>query len=97
MDISFTGLSSAADRLELSLPHRAAPVDDRPLSVFPDPDPDGVHHATTLGGPVPRLLIHMQAGQTVGAVVAVIAAAASGVTSQPHTLQVKLSRQGCVL
>ena len=49
-------------------------MDDRPLSVFPDPDPDGVHHATTLGGQDHSLLIHMQAGQTVGAVVAVIAA-----------------------
>ena len=51
-------------------------MDDRPLSVFPDPDPDGVHHATTLGGPVPRLLIHMQAGQAVRTVIPVVAARA---------------------
>ena len=47
-----------------------------PLTVFADPDTDGVHNAAAVGGTVARLIVHMQAGQAVRTVIPVVAARA---------------------
>lgn len=52
----------------------SATVDNRPLSVIPDPDADGVHLAVAGGGAVTGLIVNVNAGQAVGAVISVIAA-----------------------
>ena len=68
IDMSFMGLSSAAVRLEL----RA--VDDRPLAAPAYPDRHRLHDAAAVGSPVAGLDVYVQAGEAVGAVVAVVAA-----------------------
>ena len=49
-------------------------MDERPLAALAHPHADGLHNSAAFGGAVPRLLVHVEAGQAVGAVVAVIAA-----------------------
>ena len=71
----------------------SAAMNHCPLTVFADPDTDGVHDAAAVGGTVARLIVHMQAGQ--GFLWSLPAPA--GTTGRPHTLQVKLSSQACVL
>lgn len=61
---------------ELAAP--AAPVNHRPLLFFPHPHPDGVHDAAAVCGAVSRLLVHVEAAQAVGAVVAVVAPRGGG-------------------
>lgn len=51
-----------------------AAVDDRPLAAPAYPDRHRLHDATAVGGPVAGLDIYVQAGEAVGAVVAVVAA-----------------------
>ena len=70
--ISSMGLSSAATRLEWSTPQMLAAVDDGPLAALADPDGHRLHGAAAVGGPVPRLVIQVDAGKAVGAVVAVL-------------------------
>ena len=48
-------------------------VDDGPLTAFPHPYRHRLHGAAALGGPVTGLIVQMDAGQAVGAVVAVVA------------------------
>ena len=70
----FHGVVVSGDPVGIQLAAPAAPVDDGPLAALPDPHTDGVHKAAAVSGPVAGLLVHMKAGQTVGAVVAVGAA-----------------------
>ena len=51
-----------------------AAVDDGPFAAPADPDGHRLHNAAAVRRPVPRLHVHVETGQAVGAVVAVIAA-----------------------
>lgn len=51
----------------------SAAMNHCPLTVFADPDTDGVHNAAAVGGTVARLIVHMQAGQAVRTVIPVVA------------------------
>ena len=54
--------------------HAADPaaVDDGPLAAFPHPDGHGLHGAAAVGGPVAGLVIQMDTGEAVGAVIPVL-------------------------
>ena len=90
-DISFMGLSSAAVRLELSLPHRR----HRWMTAHSPP----LRTQTPMGSIIPpqsearspgsssTWRLHRQLGQWLRWALP----AASGTTGRPHTLQVKLS------
>lgn len=54
----------------------SAAMNHCPLTVFADPDTDGVHDAAAVGGTVARLIVYMQAGQAVRTVIPVVAARA---------------------
>ena len=56
----------------------AAAVDNGPLAVFPHPHGDGVHQSAAVGGAVAGLHVQVEAGQAVGAVVAVVRPRAGG-------------------
>lgn len=51
-----------------------AAVDDRPLAALAYPDRHRLHNTAAVRGPVAGLDVYMQAGEAVGAVVAVVAA-----------------------
>ena len=51
-----------------------AAVDDRPLAALAYPDRRRLHNTATVGSPVAGLDVYVQAGEAVGAVVAVVAA-----------------------
>ncbi len=51
-----------------------AAVDDRPLAALAYPDRHRLHNTATVGSPVAGLDVYVQAGEAVGAVVAVVAA-----------------------
>ena len=51
-----------------------AAVDDRPLAALAYPDRHRLHDAAAVGRPVAGLDVYVQAGEAVGAVVAVVAA-----------------------
>ena len=68
------GVVVGGDAVGIQLAAPAAAVNDGPLAALPDPDTDGLHKTAAVSGPVTRLLVHMQTGQTVGTVVAVGAA-----------------------
>ena len=51
-----------------------AAVDDRPLAALAYPDRHRLHDAAAVGSPVAGLDVYVQAGEAVGAVVAVVAA-----------------------
>lgn len=70
MDMSFIGLSSAAIRLDESFPHR------RQRWMMAHSPFLRVHDASAVRFPVSRFDVHMQAGQAVRAVVAVICSCA---------------------
>ena len=65
-------------RCAVGMQYTAAPaaMNHCPLTVFADPDTDGVHNAAAVGGTVARLIVHMQAGQAVRTVIPVVAARA---------------------
>ena len=68
------GVIVGGDAVGIQLTAPATPVNDGPLAALPDPDTDGLHNAAAVSGPVAGLLVYVQAGQTVGTVVAVGAA-----------------------
>ena len=93
--ISFMGLSSAAMRLECIRPQTRHRWMTAHSPFFAHPDRDGVHHAVAGGCPVAGFLIQMDASQTVGAVIAVVAPGPGRHHQPPQTRQVKGSGQGC--
>ena len=98
MDMSFMGVVVRRHPVGVENAAPLAAVDDGPLAAFAHPDTHWLHDVAAVRRPVPGSSSRWRLRRQLGAVVAVLPSpVGAGVTRRPHTLQVKLSWQGCVL